>query len=76
MAGSYQHVLHGWSLIENMGDAQEAVEELIWLVQSQIGTNKAKYLLKSRFYPMQRGEIKKDKSFKKVIRLMHDTREI
>ncbi|MDD2753909.1 MAG: hypothetical protein PHS80_00140 [Methanothrix sp.] len=76
MAGSYQHVLHGWSLIENMGDAQEAVEELMWLVQSQIGTKKAKDLLKSRFYPMQRGEIKKDKSFEKVTRLMHDTREM
>jgi hypothetical protein len=21
MAGSYHHLLHGWSLIENMGDA-------------------------------------------------------
>ncbi len=71
MAGSYQHVLHGWSLIENMGDAQEAVEELIWLVQSQIGTNKAEELLNSKFYPMSRGEIPEDKTFKKVMRLMH-----
>ena len=38
MAGSYDHVMDGWSLIENMGDAYEAVEELLWLVQSEIGT--------------------------------------
>ena len=29
MAGSYNHILGGWSLIENMGDAHEAVEELV-----------------------------------------------
>jgi hypothetical protein len=29
MAGSYNHVKHGWSLIENMGDAYEVVEELM-----------------------------------------------
>jgi len=57
MAGSYHHVLHGWALIENMGDAHEAVEELMWLVQSQIGTENAKMLLESQFYPMSRGEI-------------------
>lgn len=26
MAGSYDHVMDGWSLIENMGDAHEACE--------------------------------------------------
>ena len=41
MAGSYHHVLNGWSLIENMGDAAEAVEEPMWLVESQIGAKKA-----------------------------------
>ena len=70
MAGSYEHILHGWTLIENMGDAYEAVEELMWLVQSQIGTKKAKKLLKSKFYPMSRGEMPKDKAFEKVDGLM------
>ncbi len=62
MAGSYDHVMDGWSLIENMGDAYEAVEELLWLVQEEIGTKKACKLLNSKFYPMARGELKKDKT--------------
>lgn len=70
MAGSYNHVLHGWSLIENMGDAYEAVEELLWLVQSEIGKEKANELLDSKFYPMARGEIKPDKAMKQVMKLM------
>jgi len=70
MAGSYHHVRHGWSLIENMGDAHEVVEELMWLVQSQIGTKKAKRLLLRKYYPMSRGEIPSDKAFRKVSRLM------
>lgn len=32
MAGSYSHIEHGWSLVENMGDAAETAEELLWLV--------------------------------------------
>lgn len=71
MAGSYRHLLHGWALIENMGDAHEAVKELMWLVQSQIGTKKAKMLIESQFYPMSRGEILGDKAFRKVTRLMN-----
>lgn len=59
MAGSYDHVMDGWSLIENMGDAHEAVEELLWLVQSQIGTEKACKALNEQFYPMKRGEVAK-----------------
>jgi len=70
MAGSYDHVLHGWSLIENMGDAQEAVEELLWLVQSEIGEKRALVLLESKFYPMARGEMKPDRAMKQVIKLM------
>lgn len=70
MAGSYDHILHGWSLIENMGDAAEAVEELMWLVQSQIGTKNAKKLLISKFYPMYRGEMKPDTAMKQVEKLM------
>lgn len=70
MAGSYNHVLRGWSLIENMGDANEAVEELMWLVQREIGTKKAKMLLNRCYYPMCRGEMAKDKAFKQTRRLM------
>ncbi len=60
MAGSYDHVMGGWSLIENMGDAKEAVEELLWLVQEGIGTKKACELLNSKFYLMKRRELDKD----------------
>lgn len=71
MAGSYEHVLGGWALIENMGDAYEAVEELMWLVESQIGQEKALKLLDKYYYPMCRGEIKEDKSFINVRCIMN-----
>ena len=70
MAGSYEHVLKGWSLIENMGDAYEAVEELMWLIQSEIGTKTAINLLDSKYYPMVRGELKSDKALKSVEKMM------
>ena len=66
MAGSYDHVMDGFSLIENMGDAYEAVEELLWLVQSEIGTARACKVLNTKFYPMTRGEIAKDEVFNDV----------
>ena len=56
MAGSYNHLCGGWSLIENMGDANEATEELLWLVQRGIGDAEACRLLHTEFYPMKRGE--------------------
>ena len=70
MAGSYRHLLSGWDLIENMGDAYEAVEELMWLVQSQIGTDEAERLMKEQYYPMRRGEIPRDEHLKFVERKM------
>ncbi len=63
MAGSYDHVMNGFSLIENLGDANEAITELIWLVQSEIGRKKAYKLLNTKFYPMVRGELVKDATF-------------
>lgn len=70
MAGSYSHVTHGWSLIENMGDAYEAVEELMWLVESQIGRKESKRLLDRQYYRMKRGELPKDRALRAVERLM------
>lgn len=63
MAGSYQHVKHGYSMLENRGDACEAIDELLWLVESQIGEEKAKQLLDNQYYPMCRKEIEPDKAF-------------
>ena len=60
MAGSFDHVVDGWSLIENMGDAHECVEELLWLVIKYIGEDAARQHLHAVFYPMKRGEIAKD----------------
>ena len=57
-------------MIENMGDAYEAIEELLWLVQSQVGTDKAKQLLDTKFYPMARGEKPKDKAMMQVEKAM------
>ena len=67
MAGSYDHVMSGWSLIENMGDAYEAVEELLWLVQEGLGTEKACELLNNKYCPMRRGDIDPDDTYKDVI---------
>ena len=61
MAGSYQHILGGWSLVENMGDAHETAEELFWLVERSIGRKEAKRLLDAEYYPMKREEMPKDK---------------
>lgn len=70
MAGSYNHVTHGWSLIENMGDAAEAVEELMWLVESRVGRKEARRALHAKFYPMKRNEKPKDAALRKVEQIM------
>jgi hypothetical protein len=72
MAGSLQHVLDGWSLIENMGDAQEAVHELMYLVLSEIGEEKALNILDEKYYPICRGNIDKDDVFTRVDNLMDE----
>ena len=70
MAGGYDHVMSGWSLIENMGDAYEAVEELLWLVQEGLGTEKACELLNNKYCPMRRGDIDPGDTYKDVISRM------
>lgn len=70
MAGSYDMARKKWSLIENMGDAYETVEELLWLVQSQVGTKEAKRLLDREYYPMVRGEKPKDAALLEVQKAM------
>lgn len=73
MAGSYSHVSGedgGWSLIENMGDAHECVEELLWLVHRAIGDHGARQLLDAEFYPMKRGERSKDDALLLVGKVM------
>jgi hypothetical protein len=66
MAGSYSHLKNGWSMIENMGDAHECVEELLWLVERGIGREAAEKLLDAEFYRMQRRETPKDEHLKYV----------
>lgn len=70
MAGSLGHILGGWSLVENMGDAYETCEELLWLVLNEIGEEKAKKLIMEKYYPMSNGKIEKNDSFLKVKELM------
>ena len=72
MAGSLEHVLDGWSQIENMGDAHEAVHELMYLVISEIGEEKARNILNEKYYPMRRGNIDKDDVFTRVDNLMDE----
>lgn len=70
MAGSYSHILRGWSMIENMVDAYECVEELLWLVERAIGREEATRLLENEFYPMCRGELPGDESHRYVTQRM------
>lgn len=73
MAGSYRHVMGRggrWTLVENMGDAYETVEEMAWLIERAIGHKAATQLLDREFYPMKRGEIRKDFALEKVERRM------
>lgn len=70
MAGSYGHLMNGencgWSLIENMGDANECVEELLWLILRAIGHERALELLKTEYFPMKRGEQLPDAALNEV----------
>ena len=63
MAGSYSHVKSGFSLIENLGDASEAMHEMLWLIERCIGHKEAKRLLHEEYYPMARGEKPKDEAY-------------
>ena len=75
MAGSYDHIAPpdgSWELIENMGDAYECVEELLWLVLSQIGNERAKHLIAHEYYPMYRLEKAPDEAFKEMRRRMEN----
>ena len=59
MAGSYGHVdptYNGsWRMIENMGDAYECVEELLYLVRCFADDKEIEEALK-HFYSFKRGE--------------------
>jgi hypothetical protein len=55
-----------------MGDAAEAVEQLLWLVHRAIGDREARRLLNEEFYPMVRGERPGDDAFKEMSRAMGD----
>lgn len=70
MAGSLNHILGGWSLNENMGDAYETCEELLYVVLCEVGEKKARELIEKKFYPMSNGQKKKDKAFLKTKKLM------
>jgi hypothetical protein len=63
MAGSYDHLLGGFTLIENLHDAGEALHQMLWLVERGIGRANAKQLLEDEYYPMCRGERPLDPHF-------------
>jgi hypothetical protein len=66
MAGSLNHVVDGYSLIENLGDAYEAFDEMLWLIHHCIGIEESLRLLDLEYYPMCRGEREKDESYKYI----------
>lgn len=61
MAGSYQTAREGWSLIENMGDAYEAVEEMLFLILSYLDSQEIEDAL-TYFYQYANGESAPDES--------------
>ena len=72
MAGSYRHAVSSFgAAIETTGDAVETLEELMWLILSQIGHDKTLQLLREQFYPMSRGEMAPDEAFERVQVLMN-----
>ena len=46
MAGSYEAALWHPSLLENMGDAGEAIEQMLWLILRGVGHEEAVRLIK------------------------------
>ena len=75
MAGSFNHLLNGMDMIENMGDAAEAFEQLMWVIQRTLGTEKTVELLNSEFYPMVRGDLKQDDAYRFTMQLLYPDRE-
>ena len=56
MAGSYEAALWHPSLLENMGDAGEAIEQMLWLILRGVGHEEAVRLINEEWGPMVRGE--------------------
>ena len=58
MAGSYEGARLGPILaLENLGDAAEAIHEMLWLIERTIGRNEAIRLLNAEYYPIRRKEL-------------------
>lgn len=70
MAGSFSHVIGGWDLIENLGDAYEATEEMLWLILHNISIERAEVQLRDEFRPMKSGYKKHDKAFTETMQIM------
>jgi hypothetical protein len=90
MAGGYGHLSPtpdgagtrgGWSLIENMGDAYESTEQLLWLVfffagmamktQDIVEIDKTiQHVIDTNYYPMCRNERQRDHFYEVVERIM------
>ena len=66
MAGSYDMAHKNVYLLENMGDAGEAIEEMLWLIGRHIGHDKALQSLNEEYYPMVRGEMETDVHYRVV----------
>lgn len=92
MAGSYGHLMGSdpepriepsWSMIENMGDAYECVEQLLWLVLYFAATctthgtvgeahTTITAAIDDVYYPMVRGERPADAALLTVRKVMED----
>lgn len=73
MAGSYKMAKEApLLLLENLGDAFEAIEEMLWLIEHGIGTDEATRLLDEEYYPMCRGEKPRDQPFINVLKIMQE----
>ena len=59
MAGSYQHLTQGVELIENLGDAVETMEEMLFLIRAHLSEHEIEYSLQY-YYACKRGDILPD----------------
>ena len=49
MAGSFYMAVTDISLLENVGDCIEAMEEMIWVIDFFIGRDAAKFFIENKF---------------------------
>lgn len=59
-----------WSLIENMGDAAECVEEMLFIILMSMPSRQAEAILAKYWRPMKRGNLPARDAYNRVKEVM------